>query len=586
MKQNIPATGKLDQLTASTLLEDLRSTEIKTKKNAVQNLRGISLALGRERTRKELLPYLKSCIDEEEDEIIIELSKVLANFIDCIGGKQYIKELFNLLEEILTIDEPFVRKETINSIKLIVNQIGKVSEIENDLMSMINNLYISEDINQKKSAMNLLMFLFKDLNKNNKTAAINYFDKFVFDNNISIRKELLNEITDITLLLPIDYIKKLINIILKDKNESMRIDIINIIMSIRLHPNINDFIDVIYDLIPKLAEDTNWRVRLTVADKLNEILNFPNIDNKFRQVSVNIFAKLIEDTEPEIRNICCLRLEVISQILKNENNYDKILQNLRKLEKDQKNFVRGALASNVLKLCSLVGIKKTNDYIFPIFLTLIKDENLEIRMTLINNLSELNKVIEINNIIESVMPSIKEISANKSWRVRIQIMEIIPVLAKLFNQQLFMNHIFPICITSLTDSVFSIREAGCRLLVTIYKDVKNDEFEKKLLEKLNELCNSTSYLLRNTVLVYIKFFIEKLGEKMYFDFFEKKLLGIVLMLSKDKIANIRISCGFIWNKIKDIKFKDSKINNEISNIVDTLKKDEDNDVVKSINGVL
>jgi serine/threonine-protein phosphatase 2A regulatory subunit A len=549
-------------------------------------LRGISLALGRERTRKELLPYLKSCIDEEEDEIIIELSKVLSNFIDCIGGKQYIKELFNLLEVILTIDEPFVRKETINTIKLIVNQIGKVNEIENDLMSMINNLYTSEDINQKKSAMNLLMFLFKDLNKNNKNTAINYFDKFVVDNNISIRKELLNEIRDITLLLPIDYIKKLINVILKDKNDSMRIDIISIIMSIRQHPNINEFIDVIYDLIPKLAEDTNWRVRLTVADKLNEILNFPNIDNKFRQISTNIFAKLIEDTEPEIRNVCCLRLEEITQILKNENNFDKILQNLRKIEKDQKNFVRGALASNILKLSSLVGNKKTNDYIFPIFLTLIKDENLEIRMTLINNLSELNKVIEINNIIESVMPSIKEISANKSWRVRIQIMEIIPVLAKLFNQQLFINHIFPICINSLTDNVFSIREAGCKLFVTIYKDVKNDEFEKKLLEKLNELCNSTSYLLRNTVLVYIKFYIEKLSEKIYFDFFEKKLVGIVLLLSKDKIANIRISCGYIWNKIKDIKYKDSKINNEINLVIELLKKDADTDVVKSINGVL
>ena len=434
--------------------------------------------------------------------------------------------------------------------------------------------------------MNLLMFLFKDLNKNNKNTAINYFDKFVVDNNISIRKELLNEIRDITLLLPIDYIKKLINVILKDKNDSMRIDIISIIMSIRQHPNINEFIDVIYDLIPKLAEDTNWRVRLTVADKLNEILNFPNIDNKFRQISTNIFAKLIEDTEPEIRNVCCLRLEEITQILKNENNFDKILQNLRKIEKDQKNFVRGALASNILKLSSLVGNKKTNDYIFPIFLTLIKDENLEIRMTLINNLSELNKVIEINNIIESVMPSIKEISANKSWRVRIQIMEIIPVLAKLFNQQLFMNHIFPICINSLTDNVFSIREAGCKLFVTIYKDVKNDEFEKKLLEKLNELCNSTSYLLRNTVLVYIKFYIEKLSEKIYFDFFEKKLVGIVLLLSKDKIANIRISCGYIWNKIKDIKYKDSKINNEINLVIELLKKDADTDVVKSINGVL
>ena len=586
MKENNQASGKLDQLTATTLLEDLQSTDIKTKKNAVQNLRGISLALGRERTRKELLPYLKSCIDEEEDEIIIELSKVLSNFIDCIGGKQYIKELFNILEVILTIDEPFVIKETINSIKLIVKQIGKVSEVENDLMSMINNLYISEDINQKKSAMNLLIFLFKDLNKNNKALGLNYFDKFVVDNSISIRKELLNEITEITLLLSIDYIKKLINTILKDKNDSMRIDIINIIMSIKQHPNINDFINVIYELIPKLAEDTNWRVRLTVTDKLNDILNFPNIDNKFKQTCVNIFAQLVEDSEPEIRNICCLRLEEITKILKNENNFDKILQNLRKLEKDQKNFVRGALAANILKLCSLVGIKKTNDFIFPIFLTLIKDENLEIRMTLINNLSELNKVIEINNIIESIMPSIKEISANKSWRVRIQIMEIIPVLAKLFNQQIFMNHIFPICITSLTDSVFSIREAACKLFVVIYEDVKNDEFEKKLLEKLNELCQSTSYLLRNTVLVYIKLFIEKLDNKLYLDFFEKKLAGIVLMLSKDKIANVRISCGYVWNKIKDVKFKDSRINNEINNVVEILKKDTDSDVVKSINGIL
>ena len=583
---NIPLSGKLDQITATNLLEDLQNPDIKIKKNAFQNLRGISLALGRERTRKELLPYLKSCIDEEEDEIIIELAKVLSNFIDCIGGKQYIKELLNLLEIILTIDDHFVRIEIINTIKSVVKQIGKVSEIESDLISIINNLYNSEDINQKKSAMNLLIFLFKDLNGSNKTVALNYFDKFLVDNNISVKKELLNEITEISLELSIEYIKKMINTILKDKNDSMRIDLVNIMLSIRTHKNINEFIDTIYDLIPKLSEDSNWRVRLTVSDKLNDFLNFPNINNNFRQLSVNIFAKLLEDTEPEIRNICCLRLVEITKILKDENNFDKILQNLRKLEKDQKNFVKGALASNVLKICELIGPKKTNEYVFPIFLTLIKDENIEIRMNLINNLSELNKEIEINNIIESIMPPIKEISANKSWRVRIQIMEIIPVLAKLFNQHLFMSNIFPICITSLMDNVFSIREASCKLFVTIYKDTKNDEFEKKLLEKLNELCLSSSYLLRNTALVYIKFYIEKLDDKIYLDFFEKKLVGIVFNLSKDKIANVRINCAFILNKIKNIKFKDNKISAEINNIIETLKTDKDGDVIKAINGTL
>ena len=454
------------------------------------------------------------------------------------------------------------------------------------IISIINNLYNSEDINQKKSAMNLLIFLYKDLNGSNKTVALNYFDKFLVDNNISVKKELLNEITEISLELSIEYIKKMVNTILKDKNDSMRIDLVNIMLSIRTHKNINEFIDTIYDLIPKLSEDSNWRVRLTVSDKLNDFLNFPNINNNFRQLSVNIFAKLLEDTEPEIRNICCLRLVEITKILKDENNFDKILQNLRKLEKDQKNFVKGALASNVLKICELIGPKKTNEFIFPIFLTLIKDENIEIRMNLINNLSELNKEIEINNIIESIMPPIKEISANKSWRVRIQIMEIIPVLAKLFNQHLFMSNIFPICITSLMDNVFSIREASCKLFVTIYKDTKNDEFEKKLLEKLNELCLSSSYLLRNTALVYIKFYIEKLDDKIYLDFFEKKLVGIVFNLSKDKIANVRINCAFILNKIKNIKFKDNKISAEINNIIETLKTDKDGDVIKAIHGTL
>ena len=45
------------------------------------------------------------------------------------------KELFNLLEVILNLDEPFVRKEAIISIKLIVNQIGKVSEIDMNYMN-------------------------------------------------------------------------------------------------------------------------------------------------------------------------------------------------------------------------------------------------------------------------------------------------------------------------------------------------------------------------------------------------------------------------------------------------------------------
>ena len=48
------------------------------------------------------------------------ISKNCSDFLDCIGGKQYSKVLFNIIENLLTIDEPNVRKESINSLKDII----------------------------------------------------------------------------------------------------------------------------------------------------------------------------------------------------------------------------------------------------------------------------------------------------------------------------------------------------------------------------------------------------------------------------------------------------------------------------------
>lgn len=45
-------------VTASSLLEDLKSSDSKIKISAIKNLKVIAFALGKERTRNELLPFL------------------------------------------------------------------------------------------------------------------------------------------------------------------------------------------------------------------------------------------------------------------------------------------------------------------------------------------------------------------------------------------------------------------------------------------------------------------------------------------------------------------------------------------------
>jgi hypothetical protein len=46
------------EVTASSLLEDLKSSDSKIKINAIKSLKVIAFALGKERTRNELLPFL------------------------------------------------------------------------------------------------------------------------------------------------------------------------------------------------------------------------------------------------------------------------------------------------------------------------------------------------------------------------------------------------------------------------------------------------------------------------------------------------------------------------------------------------
>ena len=142
-----------------------------------------------------------------------------------------------------------------------------------------------------------------------------------------------------------------------------------------------------------------------------------------------------------------------------------------------------------------------------------------------------------------------------------------------------MKDLFPICLNYLTDHVFAIRDGDCKLLCNIYKNIKNIEFENKLIEKLNLMSNLTNYLMRNTCLIFIKYFIENINDKIYFDFFQNKLIFFVYKLSNDKISNVRLNCAIIFNKIENCNFKDKTNNDKIKKCIDILKKDQDIDVI-------
>lgn len=59
----LSSNGIIEQATASSLLEDLKSSDQKVKINAIRGLNIIAFALGKDRTRLELLPFLTGKIN-------------------------------------------------------------------------------------------------------------------------------------------------------------------------------------------------------------------------------------------------------------------------------------------------------------------------------------------------------------------------------------------------------------------------------------------------------------------------------------------------------------------------------------------
>jgi len=62
------------------------------------------LALGVERTRSELIPFLTETI-YDEDEVLLALAEQLGQFIPLVGGPEYAHCLLPPLESLATVEE-------------------------------------------------------------------------------------------------------------------------------------------------------------------------------------------------------------------------------------------------------------------------------------------------------------------------------------------------------------------------------------------------------------------------------------------------------------------------------------------------
>ena len=144
------------------LMDELKTDDKKKKIDCIKNLDTVAIALGAERTRNELMPYIMDLMDDDE-EVLGTLAEVLnGDFLDHVGGPLFAPNVFKPLERLCEVEEVSVKDKAVKSIKHIFTLIN-IKEMKHQILQMIGRLMNSETFNSKTAAIQLFPVIYEHM---------------------------------------------------------------------------------------------------------------------------------------------------------------------------------------------------------------------------------------------------------------------------------------------------------------------------------------------------------------------------------------------------------------------------------------
>lgn len=107
-------------------------------------------------------------------------------------------------------------------------------------------------------------------------------------------------------------------------------------------------------------------------------------------------------------------------------------------------------------------------------------------------------VIGIELLSQSLLPAIVQLAEDKQWRVRLAIIEYVPLLAAQLGVNFFDEKLSSLCMSWLGDTVFSIREASTQNLKKLTEVFGVEWANEAIVPKVMAMGQHPNYLYRMT----------------------------------------------------------------------------------------
>jgi len=543
--------SEMDQLyPIAVLIDELKNEETAARLKAVKQLSTIALALGPERTREELLPFISEAVYDEDD-VLLAITEQLGKLVPYVGGKEYAYTIMVPLEQLAAIEECVVRDQAALQLSLIAKEQLPVEHIELYFLPMIKRLASGDWFTTRCSSCALFSAAYsKSTQTSTQSELRNLFLQLCQDDTPMVRRAATTKLADFTTaiatnnsdsknseskkaqstesnslqncheskscqnILKNDLFPIWNSSLIQDDQDSVRLASIDSALTFAKYLKMEDKFKMIFPIFLDLIADKSWRVRHVLAEKFT-LFQREFLKGSNTEISENLmhgFVTLLQDSESEVRTAAGYQIEAfVKEVPEGDDRLSTIVNfmpQIQTMSQDCHVNVKAAVAKAVMDLAPLAGKDFTIEQLLPIFLQQLRDDSTEVRLNIIGNLSSVDSVIGMEQLASSLLPAILELAGDTKWRVRLAIISHIPLLADQLGKEVFEEKLSGLALDLLTDKVYAIREAACENIRRIVRIFEMEWVVNMLMPKLEELIGDKNYLRRMTCLFTIKSILE------------------------------------------------------------------------------
>lgn len=529
------------------LLDELKNEDLELRLNATRRVKTIAEALGPERTRGELLPFLADSIDDE-DEILLALASEFGDFIEEVGGSSHAYVLVEPLETLATVEETIVREKAVESLHALSATVAELSEADSrtlhveHMFPLLQRLAGGDWFTSRVSACSLLPDIYRRIpaeEVNARAEVLSSFKTLAEDDTPMVRRTAAVEIGRVAQALKDSDPNSIRNILVpvfadlvEDDQDSVRIVAVQnaatfagVVMSQKVGGDVSDTM---------MSSETNGSETDTAQPNAK-----PAVDKPVDVGTEGTQAIPATETSTPSGN-------AQSDSLRAKN---RVVELVLGFTTDKSWRVRYVAADELCALCEALGPEPTKRDLLPAFVKLLKDNEAEVRTAAANRVTAVaQRIIDLIPSVEGqeaglalvvseILPVVEEMVSDASQHVRSALASNIMGLAPNLATSDAVNTLVDVVMALLKDEFPEVRLNVISRLEKVSFIMSGDKLSRELLPAVVDLAEDKNWRVRLATMQHIPLLASQLGR----DFFDEnaKLGDLCISWLGDCVYSVR-----------------------------------------------